>query len=570
MKTRTMTIIAAILTLAAALPGQSKDLDVQALPTEVGTLPAAPGGVLKLDLAGAYQLALTRNLDLQVGRYDLAMSDTTVRGSGGIFDPALRAWINGDSTQSPTSSVLQGANVYKNRDARFGLSLDTLLPTGAQIGLEATSTRSENNSTFFFLNPQWNAGFTASLTQPLLNGFGTVVNRASIVIAENLRDQTSVGFEVSVIQTLLNVEQAYWELVATREAVKVTEQSLELAQRLLDETEQRVEVGTSAPIDLVQSEATVASRKQEVIYAYNAAGTAEDNLKGFLGFDLPKEWQTRIETTDSYEVEPIELDLDNSIATALEKRPAILQQELEMQRLGLEVKVARNQKLPSLNLTGSYGFAGLSGTSVIEDPVTGEPVTIRQGWGDAGKQVLQGDFPGWTLGIQYSVPLGNHQAEEQLARARYALDRGEVQLAALRQEIIRQVRFAVRAVEDGAAAIDAAVAASKLAVRNLEAEQTKFNNGLSTNFQVSQIQEALATAQLSEIRARVDYRKALAAYYSATGTYLQSKSVEIVDPGAPESVHDYWKDVKWMQFVDFHQASDQVTIPAEQVSTGTE
>jgi outer membrane protein TolC len=241
-----------------------------------------------------------------------------------------------------------------------------------------------------------------------------------------------------------------------------------------------------------------------------------------------------------------------------------------MERLGLQVKVARNQKLPSLNLTGSYGFAGLSGTSVIEDPVTGEPITIRQGWGDAGKQVLQGDFPGWTLGIQYSVPLGNHQAEERLASARYAYDRSEVQLAALRQEIIRQVRFAVRAVEDGAAAIDAAVAARKLAVRNLEAEQTKFNNGLSTNFQVAQIQDALATAQLSEIRARVDYRKALAAYYRATGTYLQSKSVEIVDPGAPDSVHDYWKDVKWMKFVDLHQASDQVTIPAEQVSTGTE
>ena len=183
------------------------------------------------------------------------------------------------------------------------------------------------------------------------------------------------ALEVQVIELLNNVEQAYWELVATREAIAVTEQSLALAERLLEETRQRVEVGTSAPIDLVQSEATVASRKQEVIYAYNAAGTAEDNLKGFLGFDLPKEWQTRIETTDSYDLEPIKLDLEKSIATALEKRPAILQQELEMERLNTNIKVARNAALSRLDLTGTYGWGGVSGTSTIEDPDTGEPIT---------------------------------------------------------------------------------------------------------------------------------------------------------------------------------------------------
>ena len=570
MKTRIITVLAAILILLPALPGQSENLDVQALPTQVGTLPAAHGGTLELGLESAYQLALARNLNLQVGRYDLAIANTDVRGSGGIFDPFLRAWVNGDSSESPTATILEGANVFESRNTRFGLSLDALLPTGAEVGLQATSTRSENNSTFFFLNPQWNARLTATLTQPLLNGFGTVVNRASIVVAENLRNQTSVGFEVSVIETLLEVEQGYWELVATRQAVMVTEQSLSLAQRLLDETRQRVEVGTSAPIDMVQSEATVATRQQELIYARNAAGTSEDNLKGSLGFDLPQEWQLRIETTDSYNLDPVQLDLEQSIATALEKRPAILQRELEMERLDLNVKVARNRKMARLDLTGSFGLAGVSGDSVIEDPVTGEPIEIRQGWGDAGKQVVQADFPNWTVGLLYSIPLGNHQAKELLARTRYQRDRSEVELAALKQEIIRQVRFSVRAVEDGAAAIDAAVAARHLAERNLEAEQTKFDNGLSTNFQVSEIQEALATAQLSEIRARVDYRKALAAYYSSTGTYLESKSVAIVDPGAPDSVHDYWKDVEWMQFVDFNQASQQVTIPAEQAGAATE
>ena len=561
------TILAAILILLPALPGYSGDLDVQAMPTQVGTLPAAPGGTMALGLESAYQLALARNLNLQVGRYDLAIANTDVRGSGGIFDPFFRAWVNGDSSESPTATILEGANVFESRNARFGLSLDTLLPTGAEVGIQGTSTRSENNSTFFFLNPQWNARLTATLMQPLLNGFGTVVKRASIVVAENLRNQTAVGFEVSVIQTLLEVEQGYWELVATRQAVMVTEQSLSLAQRLLDETRQRVEVGTSAPIDMVQSEATVATRQQEVIYARNAAGTSEDNLKGVLGFDLPREWQMRIETTDSYNLDPVQLDLDQSIAIALEKRPAILQRELEMERLDLNVKVARNRKMARLDLTGSLGLAGVSGDSVLEDPVTGEPIEIRQGWGDAGKQVLRADFPNWTVGLLYSIPLGNHQAKEFVARTRYQRDRGEVELAALKQEIIREVRFSVRAVEDGAAAIDAAVAARHLAERNLEAEQTKFDNGLSTNFQVLQIQEDLAEAELELIRAYLNYRKANIEYRASTGTLLNFLDVDIIDPGQPAIPNDYWKDVEWLQFEDLSTSANRVTIPAEQVTT---
>ncbi len=569
LRTRMNALIAATLFLFPAVLGNAATLDVSALPSQVGDLPATPGDTLKLDLTGAYQLALARNLNLHVGRYDLAVANANLRGSGGIFDPTFNTFLNYDSTRQPTSTVLEGANVAESENMRFGLGLNQLLPSGTQVGLEWSSFRGETNSEFFFLNPRWDANIRATLTQPLLNGFGTTANRSAIIIAENLRDQTAIGFEVQVIELLNNVEQAYWELVATREAIAVTEQSLALAERLLEETRQRVEVGTSAPIDMVQSQATVATRKQELIYANNAAANAEDNLKGLLGFDLPREWQIRIETTDSYEIKPVLPNLEKSIETALDKRPAILQQELEMQRLQHNVDVAKNRALPRFDFTGSYAFGGVSGTSTITDD-DGNQVTIREGWGDAAEQVFNFDFPAWTVGLQYTVPIGNHQAKETLAANRYQRDRAGAQLAALKQEITRQVRFAVRSLEDGAAAIDAAVASRRLAERNLEAEQTKFDNGLSTNFQVSEIQDALASAQFSEIRARVDYRKALAAYYGSTGTFLESKNVEIADPGAPDSVHDYWKDVKWLQFTNLKESRKKVTIPAEAVSTATD
>ncbi len=568
-KTRINVLLAAILLVLPAALGNSATLDVSALPTQVGGLPATPGDTLRLDLTGAYQLALARNLNLHVGRYDLAIANTNVRGSGGIFDPNFNAFLNFDSTEVPTSTILEGANVAESENMRFGLGINQLLPSGTEVGLEWFSRRSKTNSTFFFLNPRWDAQIRATLAQPLLNGFGTVATRSQIIIAENIRDQTAVGFEVQVIQLLADVEQAYWELVATRQAISVTQRSLELAEQLLGETLQRVEVGTSAPIDTVQSEATVATRNQELIYALNAAANAEDDLKGLLGFDQPHEWQVRIETTDSYVIQPILPNLDESIDTALEKRPAILRQELEMQRLQQNVKVAKNRALPRLDLTGSYAFGGLSGTSTIEGP-DGNPITIRDGLGDAAQQVFNFDFPAWTVGLTYSVPIGNHQAKELLTRTRWERDRTGAELAALKQQITREVRFAVRSLEDGAAAIDAAIASRRLADRNLEAEETKFDNGLSTNFQVSEIQDAAATAQFSEIRARVNYRKALAIYYGSTGTFLESKGVEIADPGAPDSVHDYWKDVKWLQFSNFKESNELVTIPAEQVNTDTD
>jgi outer membrane protein TolC len=547
--------------LVSAGVGNTAELEISALPALIESLPVTEGDVLKLDLVGAYQLALARNLNLHVGRYDIAIANANVRGSGGIFDPTIWANLDFNSTRSPTSTLLEGANVVESDNMNFGLGINQLLPSGTQVGASWMSNRGQTNSEFYFLNPRWDARLNLTLTQPLLNGFGTNATRAQIIIAENLRDQTAVGFEVEIIRLLADVELAYWELVATRQAIAVTEQSLELAERLLEETRQRVEVGTSAPIDMVQSEATVATRHQELIYANNAASNAEDNLKGLLGFDLPHEWQVRIETTDSSNVDPFFPDLGESIETALLKRPAIIRQELELERLDTDVKVARNAALSRLDLTGSYGWGGVSGTSTITD-IEGNPITIREGWGDAAQQVFEFDFPRWTVGLNFSMPVGNHRAKEQLAATRYQRGRSGAQLAALKQEITRQVRFAVRALEDGAAAIDAAVASRRLAVRNLEAEQTKFDNGLSTNFQVSEIQDALASAQFAEIQARVGYRKAIATYFASTGTFLEAKNVEITDTEASESVHDYWKDVKWLQFTDFKGKRDQDTMPA--------
>jgi outer membrane protein len=534
---------------SAAFAASAADLQFELTPT---TIPALdPDEVWELDLEEAYRVALNRNLDLQIGRYDLAISETGILGAAGIFDPALNFGINGNYTKSPSASQLDGAEVRQDRSTRYELGLSSLMPTGGQASLEFSTSRYATNSEFASLNPNWTSSFGASFTQPLLKNFGTLVNRSGIVIAHTNREQSAEALKLQIIGALQSVESAYWDFVAAQVEVDVAQQSLALAQRLLDETQERVRVGTSAPIDLVQSEAGVATRRQDLIVARNNRDNMEDALKKVLGFTSPAEWAVSIKTVEPYGFQPVEVDLAASIEEALSQRPEVRQQALSTDLAELNTKLARNAVLPDLNLNASYGFGGLGGTVQSEDPVTGDPFTVRGGLGDSLDQITDADFPYWTLGLNLTVPIGNNDAKATLAQRRFEEQRAALELRLLQQDITHEVRLAVRALHDGAANVDAAEASRELQERNVEAEQTKFQNGLSTNFLVLEVQDALASAQLAEIRARLNYRKSLVAYRVATGTLLPNLGVSIMDPGAPEEAHTMWEDVGWMQFVDF-------------------
>jgi len=551
-----------------ALPIHAAGIGVPALPTDIPGLPGSPGDRMELDLTSAYQLALNRNLNLQVGRYSIAAANSNIFANTGIFDPNFTAGVAGDFTRSPSATVLEGALVSESRNTRMGVGVNQLLPTGTYLELSTGGLRRGTNSTFFFLNPSYNADLAFTLRQPLLDGFGTLYNRAGIVIAEIGRERTATGFESTVVATLRDVENAYWDLVAARRAIEVSERSLTLAEQLLGETQERVKVGTSAPIDTVQSEATVATRVQDLIYARNLAANAEDSLKAVLGFDDPREWMVTITTTEEYGYAPMEPDLREAIETAHLSRPEVREKLLEIDQLDYNTKVAKHVTLPNLDLEASYGFGGLDGNATIENPDTGEETKIDGNFGGAYDQLIDWQFPHWSVGLNFTVPIGNNEAKARLAQRRYESRQGGVQLGALKQEITRQVRFAVRALYDGAAAVDAATASMVLAERNVEAEQTKFDNGLSTNFQLSQIQEDLANAQLALIRAHLDYRKAMVGYREVTGTLLDHLNVKILDPGAPEDTpHDYWKNVEWLQFESFGSSRELVTTPAEPVAS---
>ncbi|MCS7182744.1 MAG: TolC family protein [Thermoanaerobaculum sp.] len=535
-----------------ALAGPAPGLTQQPVATTPGTQVRgqrlAPSHQLSLSLREATVMALEHNLNLEISRLNLASASQGVLAASGVFDPFVRLDFVESSSESPATNQLVGAQVNKQDRRSFNINFGALLPTGGEAALGWNNTRNKTNSTFFFLNPSYNSSLTFSFTQPLLRSFGTDVNRARIEIARRNRHLNLLDFEKLVINTVQQVESAYWNLVYARENLKVKQQSLKLAQDLLEQTRIRVRVGTSAPIDIVQSEATVAAREQDIILAENAVQAAADNLKILLGFEDPQDFLAEIVPTDSLQAMTERVDFQQAVQIALERRPELKSRVLQTEIVQENLLLARSALLPQLDLGINYGFVGVGGTFTQRDPRTGQVVSVVPGnWDDALRQIRDRDFAQWSATLTFSYSLGNNQAKALLAQRRYELAAAQQALAVQRQAVIAEVRAAVRNLEASAKAIEAAVKARQLAERNLEAELKKFENGMSTNYQVLQIQEDLAAAQVAELQARVAYRQSMVGYQVAVGTLLETMGIQLADTLPEPEVHTYWKDVPFLK-----------------------
>ena len=504
--------------------------------------------VLRLSLQDAIAVALEHNINLEVSRLALGSAQQGIFASTGIFDPLLKADAGAAYASAPATTELAGASQLFQRTRTFDLSIGELIPTGATVGVGFTDSRSTTNSSFYFLNPSYSSGLNLSLTQPLLAGFGTDVNRAGIEVARRNRDISRVQFAQIVTTTVQAVENAYWNLVYAIDNLQVKKDALKLANDLLDQTRTRVRIGTSAPIDIVQSEAGVAAREEDIILAENAVGNAADILKGLLGFENLDDWQSEITPADSLEVTPESVALDPAIEQGLQRRLEMRQRELELQIGETNLLVARNATRPQLNLALGYGLAGVGGDQLIFDQQGNVIGTIAGSWDDSIRQLYHADFKQWSGTVSFSYPLGNHQANAVLAERRFAVSTARQNMALQRQGVIEDVRGAVRGLEAGAKSIAAALKARELAERNLDAEQKKFANGMSTNFQVLKIQDDLTAARNAELQARVGYRQALVGYQVAIGGLLDAMGVSITEERQAREPHTALANVQWLKF----------------------
>jgi outer membrane protein TolC len=533
---RALAAAVAFTTVGSLLPAPMLAQEVvRSQPAELAAAPELEvrDGALMLSLEDAIVTALRRNLGLQVQRFRRAGAYESVRSFQGIFDTNLLFNVNWFEETSPAASALEGADIRETEGANYDLQIDQLLSTGGVVSFVWDNSEFETNSVFTSVNPSYNVGMDALFNQPLLAGFGDLVTKRNIYVARNNSLISQEVLEQTVIATITNVEAAYWDVVEGQEQLKVSRESLELAKELHEMNRIQVDVGTLAPLELVQSEVGVATREEEILRAETRAEDAADRLRQLLNLEGEQYWTTPIVPTTPPETSRITIDVDQAIAIAMAERSELRAQNLVLENLDIDRRVAMNLVKPRLDLQLRYGYNGLGGdvnvggSGTIIDPRP--PEIVPGGYSDALEQVFELDFEGWSAGFVFAYPLQNRTARANRTIAELALQEGRTELDDLELAVLTEVRRTARAVEAAAEAIDLAKKSTELAVKNLDAEQKRYENGLSTSFQVLEIQEDLTLARSREVTSIAAYRRALTLHYASMGRLLAENGIELQD-----------------------------------------
>ncbi len=490
---------------------------------------AAQPAPLELSLDDAISQALENNLNVRISRLQRQSLGLGVSAARRVYTPNLVLDTNFLESLTPSTTQLDGAEQNERDNVTYNLGIQQQLPFGAQYSVRFDNQRTATNSIFTTFNPNYRSILNAQVSQPLLQNFRADPQRRQIVIAQNGERQAGHDFQRSVLDVLRDVENAYWDLVFAIRSHEVAEQSLALANDLLRNNRVQVEVGTMAPIDVLQAEAEVATREEALILAEDAIRQTEDALKALIRDpDSPGFWDDVLTPTDSPSVEDYAIEMEDAIRVALQRRPELSTARVQLDTNQYDVRYFRNQTLPSVDLVGAVQLTGVGGTQYIREGFFG-PATdvIPGGYGDALSQLTGFDYRDWQLGLSFSYPIGPNVAAANHQQAQIDLNR---QRDTLRQQevlVAQEVRTAVRQVQTNRRRIDASRVARELEEERLDAEQKKFEVGMTTSYFIVQAQRDLAQARANELQAIIDYNKAIVAAERAQGTLIERSRVTI-------------------------------------------
>ncbi len=435
--------------------------------------------------------------------------------------------LNFTHQSTPQTSVLSyGTNSLVTNTTSANTGISTGFSTGATASLNFDNSHTNWNATTSGFNPFNGSSLGVTVTQPLLRGFGSALNRRYIRIAGNERKITSLLFQQQLINTIYGVVRLYTDFVALYEDEKVKQETLTLAQKLQTDTQAQVEIGTLAVVEATRAGAQVASAQLALINARGLREEEEAIVKNVLlrRNDDPEIRDAHIIPTDTLSV-PEQEDIRpiQDLMTDALSRPDLAQASLQVENSRIGLAGSRSATLPEVDLVGVAQNNGLAGTtnSALPNAYPG----YAGGYGSALEQLFARNYPTYGVGVQVTLPIRNRVAQADLARDEIQVKQQQVRVAQLQNEARLEVQDALIAMRRARASYQAAVEARRLQQESLTAEQAKFEIGTSTSFFVIQYQSLLAQAKSTEIAAQSSYVKARAALTRATGTILDEHHI---------------------------------------------
>jgi outer membrane protein TolC len=479
----------------------------------VASAQAEKPGALALTLEDAVRRAVEHNPDLAIVRLGTEVEAARVGESQGAYAPVFSTILGRSSNVTPPSNFLLGDRGVDVNDWFSSTGVRQRLRWGAGTwSLSWDTSRTTTNNPISSFDPSLQSGLQVAFSQPLLRDRKIDASRQQYIIAKRNQASSELRFRESVVQTVAAVKQAYWTLKASMANVTVQQRSLELALELARQNKLRVDAGQIPPIDLVQAEAEAAQRRETLIRARTVADDAEDHLRRLIMDPADASfWRTRVDPIEEPPGRGPLPDVDAAIANALNDRYDLARARHELDNAGTNVEFLTNQKLPDVRLETSYRGSGLGGTQFVRTGgfpgvVTG---TRDRSLGAALGQAFSPDYPTWSLGVTVNYPIGRSFEAASLARAEVEQRQAAQRIASLRLQTAETIRQAARQVNSTAEQVDAANAGAALAQQRLDAEQRRFEVGLSTTFLVTQAQRDLLQAQVNLLQTTLDYQSSL-------------------------------------------------------------
>ncbi|MGD0200592.1 MAG: efflux RND transporter permease subunit, partial [Bryobacteraceae bacterium] len=555
--------IASLFALVLAVALAAPEVRAQANPQANPQAPPRVGvGMIqrKLALREAIEMALRSNLDIEIEKTNRATAAQALRGARGFLDTNLRWQPSLESRNTPTGSILMGAD-GKLAEHLFGQNfyLRQRLPwAGASLGLDFENSRQSSSNPFVSLNPYVTSRLLFTFTQPLLRNRTLDPQRAELKIRQKQLDISATDFELRNIDVVSGVEQAYWDLVAARRAVEVLSDNVEWAREQLARNRRMVASGSLAPVEISAAEAELERRLDTYYSGVGQVTEAENALKILLTASRQDPiWSDEIIPVDVETLEPPEAgDLKEAVLAALNRRPEMRSLALRRDAAGVATQLSADQVKPQLNLVAGYASMGLGGTvSAQEDPFSAAtalqtdrlnelsvlaglpplpplsfgslPGALVGGYGAALSNLFGGRYPSVQVGLSLDLNFRNRAAEANLAQSTIAERRLKLEQARLQLTIEAQVRNALQALQTARQRIAAAESSVRAAKEKLDSETRLYQSGESTDFLVLTRQNEYADSRRREVAARMDSNKAIARLRQAVGSTLEAYSIRI-------------------------------------------
>jgi outer membrane protein len=544
-------------------------------------------GKIYLSLSDAIALALENNYDIAISRYYLDIADTdllrakagsTLRGVGasvlqntlggtsttlsasgspgtvsgattgsaGIVlstdgagpvpenrDPIVGGTVQFERQKSPQTTPFQ-PRAFTNTD-EYNFTYGQGFVTGTALSLAWNNTRSTTTG-FNSYSPELTSNFRATVTQHLLQGAGVWVNNRFVYEAILDRRITDSTFRQQILSTVNQVENIYWVVVSAYEDVQAKQQALEQSTKLDSDTRKQLDIGTMAPLDVVNADSTVATDQQSLITSQSNLNYQQLILKQAIARNLndPALVAAPVIPTDRVNLDQLpeeKMTPEDLAQQAFQNRPELEQAVLSIKKDEITLRGAKNALLPTFDVYGFYGAQGVGGAPNLNCNFFGFPcaASTTTGYGDVLGDLINGSSPDKGIGFNLSIPIRNRPAQADQARSLIEYRQAEMHLEQLYTQIRMQVVAQQYALANDRAQVQASVAAEDYARQALDAEQKKLHLGASTTANVLLQARNLAVAQNNRITANLTYAKDRALLYQVLASTLQHYGINLND-----------------------------------------